>query len=92
VRCWPNYSRGDEDHIGVDFRSHVGGYCSVKVMRGSNRGVRDLWQGSLLAHDSLHRDWDCHGDHGEKMASGVYYVVFTDGDGSCFTQKVLIIR
>ncbi|HTB35101.1 MAG TPA: hypothetical protein VK842_09580, partial [bacterium] len=75
-----------------DCRSHVGGHCGLKVMRGNNRDLVQLWQGDLAPHDSFHKDWDCRGDHGELAASGVYYVVFTDGDGSCFTQKVLIIR
>ena len=92
VRCWPNYSRGDENHIGVDIRSFTGGHCGLRVMRGNNRGVCDLWQGNLRAHDTLHKDWDCRGDHGEIVASGVYYVVFTDGDGSTFSQKILIVR
>ncbi|HXC64496.1 MAG TPA: hypothetical protein VNZ67_09060, partial [bacterium] len=92
VRCWPNYSRGDEDHIGVDIRSFTGGHCGLKVLRSNNRGVCDLWQGNLRPQDTLHKDWDCHGDHGEIVASGVYYVVFTDGDGSTFSQKILIVR
>jgi hypothetical protein len=92
LHCWPNYSHGDEDHIGVDCRSYVGGHCSLKVLRGNNRGLCGLWDGNLDPHGTLHKDWDCRGDHGELAPSGVYYVVFTDGDGSCYTQKVLIVR
>jgi len=61
-------------------------------MHSNSRGLRDLWQGDLQKHQGIRRDWDCRGDHGEKAASGVYYVVFIDGDGSYHSQKILVIR
>jgi hypothetical protein len=54
--------------------------------------MQSLWNGNLQAQEEHDEDWDTRDEEGEHMPSGVYYVVFTDGDGTRQTQKVLIVR
>ena len=76
----------------VTVRSYSGGECKIKVNRSSGRECKDIWKGQLQAQEERHEDWDTRDEDGEEIASGVYYVVFTDGDGTRQTQKVLIVR
>lgn len=92
VDCHPNFVHGKQGTIRVLARSYSGGRCSLKVDRANGRGLCDLWRGNLQPQEIHVQDWDTHDSQGGECASGVYYVVFTDGDGSIQTQKVLIAR
>ena len=92
VECRPNYARGDDAKIRVSVRSFAGGECKIKIHRANGRECRALWAGNLQPQEGHDEDWDTNDEEGEHMSSGVYYVVFTDGDGTRQKQKVLIAR
>jgi hypothetical protein len=73
-------------------RSYSGGRCSLKVNRPNGRVLGELWKGYLAPQEIKKQDWDTKDSSGAETPSGVYYVVFTDGDGSIQVQKVLIVR
>lgn len=90
--CHPNFVQGHGGKIRVQARSYSGGRCAIKVNRANGRGVCELWRGDLQPQEIRRQDWDTRDSGGGECASGVYYVVFTDGDGGIQVQKVLIAR
>jgi hypothetical protein len=92
VECFPNYVRGRGQVMKILARSYSGGQCSLKVNRPNGRVLGELWKGYLAPQEIKKQDWDTKDSSGAETPSGVYYVVFTDGDGSIQVQKVLIVR
>lgn len=92
VKCHPNHLRGRGQVMKILVRSFSGGQCGIKVNRGNGRVLADLWHGYLAPQEIRQQDWDGSDSQGAETPSGVYYVVFTDGDGSIQVQKVLIVR
>jgi hypothetical protein len=92
LHCGPSAIQGGHGSIGIDARSLSGGICKLRVLRNSGRTLCHLWAGVLAPGGAHHQDWAGTAEDGESLASGVYYVAFTDGDGTVAVHKVLIIR
>jgi hypothetical protein len=92
VHCDPNFVRGRGQVMKILVQAYSGGSCRIKVNRANGRVMADLWHGDLKPQETREQDWDCTDSQGDESPSGVYYVVFTEGDGSIQVQKVLIVR
>jgi hypothetical protein len=62
------------------------------VLRSNGRSRLDLWSGSLAQGQTQTLDWNATDDSGSVLPSGLYYLVFIDGDGTHEEQKILILR
>jgi len=99
VRCrrgsltaFPNLIKDPSGQSRITFFSCRGGNATLRIVRGNGRAVLTLWQGSLQPQQSQSMAWDGRDAGGNLVPSGVYYVIFIDGDGTHEIQRILIIR
>lgn len=92
LQVFPNLLRGPGGGAQVLLYSPAGGDLQVRIIRSSGRGLRNLWTGKLGAGASQTLTWDGRDDAGQEVGSGVYFVVFIDGNGTKSLKKVLVIR
>jgi hypothetical protein len=75
-----NVSRPDVDQppVFVRVRLSTPGYCSVKIYNSAGEFVKELWDNPV--QDGLYRElpWDGKNMNGEKVASGVYIIYYTN--------------
>jgi hypothetical protein len=92
LEVFPNLLRGPGASAQILLNSPRGGDLRVRILRSSGRGLRDLWTGKLGPKGSRTLVWDGRDDAGQDAGSGVYYVLFIDGDGTKVMKKALVIR
>jgi hypothetical protein len=68
----------DQPPVFVRVRLSTPGYCSIKIYNSGGEFVRELWDNPV--QDGLYRElsWDGKNMHGEKVASGVYIIYYTN--------------
>jgi hypothetical protein len=76
----------------ITVQSVSGGQATLRILHQNWDPARALWQGVLAPQSSTQVTWDTLLDNGQSAPSGVYYVVFTDGDGAMTAQKMEIAR
>jgi hypothetical protein len=89
---YPNLIKDRSTPMTIACRSYSGGNASVVILRANGERVRELWKGTLQAQEQFVLDWDVRDDLGQDVASGISYIVFTDGDGRRQIQKALVVR
>jgi|GEM_PF-4996225 hypothetical protein len=92
LQVFPNLIRGAGAGAKILVYSPRGGFVQVRIIRSNGRPLRNLWKGVLTPGASPSLDWDGLDDSGAAAGSGVYYVVFIDGDGSRARKKVIVLR
>lgn len=88
----PRKSPGDDSPHKVIVRSKEGGRCGVRVYRPEGRACKRLFDGQLAINETKVLLWSADDEAGQRVASGIYLVVFQDGNGTLHKSKVAIIR
>jgi hypothetical protein len=83
---------GDPPPCKIFICSHAGGRCSVQVHRPEGRLCRRLWEGDMSVGETKVLFWYDDDDGGQRVSSGIYPVVFRDGDGTLHKSMAAIIR
>jgi hypothetical protein len=92
LKVFPNLLRGTGSSVDILLYSPRGGNGQVRIIRSNGRLLRALWSGPLAAAASRSLAWDGLDDAGAAAGSGVYFVIFIDGDGAKTQKKVIVLR
>jgi len=86
VRVFPNPWRADKDGNSTVTFDHISPASTVKIFTLSGHEVR------VLSSDNGSAEWDRTNNAGDKVASGIYLYLVTDGQGNLTKGKLAIIR
>lgn len=86
IRVYPNPWRADQDGNSTITFDHMSPASTVKIFTISAREVR------TLSADNGSAEWDRTNNAGDKVASGIYLYLITDGQGNQTKGKLAIIR
>ncbi|HTB35103.1 MAG TPA: FlgD immunoglobulin-like domain containing protein [bacterium] len=92
VEMLPNLLKGPSASAQVTVYSPGGGTVRLRILRQGGRTLRSLWSGRMAAKALRSLAWDGKDDAGQPAASGIYEVVFEDGDGTRQMKRVLVLR